>query len=186
MISRYPGRHARIVAAGFLALALLLAGLFLSELIWRYNWANTTLDSIEPRFARLTGIEAVGEELISRHARAASDLTRYAYPADVDVGRAGTDLQQRVRSLADEYGINVSGTQILPPREEAGLLLVGVTGAMAGDIGSVGRFLLRLETEQPLVIVEKMLAQAPSSRRRGQVEGMLTFQFTFSAVRLLP
>jgi hypothetical protein len=186
MKARFPGVKARM--AVLLSAAVLLAGAaaFASELFGRYRWANEVLESIEPRYARLKGLEAVGDEILRNRALVDAGLARIAHPADSEVGRVGTDLQQRIRRIADDHDVRVSGSQILAPRADNGFMAISVTATMDGETQALGTFVLALASEEPPIIVEKLLVQAPRPTRRGEVNTRVTAQATMSVIRLLP
>lgn len=186
MNARFPGAQARFVVVLAIALLLALAAVFASELISRYRWAHETLETIEPRYARVKGLQQIGDDIRTRRVEMDIALERVAHSADVEIGRIGTELQQRIRRIADELEIRVSGSQILPAREENGFVVVTVSGTMDGDTDALGAFLVGLSDENPPIIVEKLLAQAPRPGRRGEVSGRVTFQANMSVLRLLP
>jgi general secretion pathway protein M len=113
-------------------------------------------------------------------------LTRVAYSADTEIGRVGTELQQRIRRIADEHDIRVAGTQILPLRDENGFVVVTVNGTIESEVDALGAFLFALADEQPPIIVEKLLVQTPRQQRRGEVNTRVHVQATMSVIRLLP
>lgn len=183
-MTRFPGRAARIVAALILGCVLLLALLFAFELSSRYRWASDTLEMIEPRYARLAGVQRAGEEIVARRDEAREVLLRVAHPPDTEIPRIGTDLQQRIRRIAEEYDVRVSGSQIMPAREEGALMTISINASMDGEIGAIAELLTRLQAEQPPVLVDKFLVQAPRSRRRGEIENRVSVQTALSVLRL--
>ncbi len=186
MRGRFPGVRARVVVVLTAAILAVGAGILVSELASRYRWANDTLDVIEPRYARLQGVQHKGAEIHTRRAEVEAALARVAHPADAEIVRIGTDLQQRVRRIADELDIRVSGSQILPARDKDGFIVVTVAGTMEGETDALGAFLVGLADEEPPVIVEKLVAQAPRPGRRGEVNTRVNFQANMSVLRLLP
>lgn len=186
MTIRFPGARARMAVLLSAVIMFAVVGFFASELLSRYRWANEVIASIEPRYARLIGLEEVGDAVLTSRVRVDVALARVAYPAEIEIGRIGTDLQQRVRRIADEHDIRVSGSQILPLREEKGFVVVTVNGTMDSEVDALGTFLLALADEQPPIVVEKLLVQAPRPGRRGEVNTRVTVQSTMSVIRLLP
>lgn len=186
MKARFPGAQARLVALMLVTLVGVLAALWAWELASRYRWAHETLDGLTPRYARLAGILEAGIFIRARGREANEGLLALAYGPDVEVPRIGTDLQQRIRRLAEEVGVRVSGSQIQPVREHDGFLVVGVTATMDGEIGEVAEFLSRIENENPPLIAEKFLVQAPRAVRRGEIATRVSVQITIGALRLMP
>lgn len=184
-MTRFPGRAARIVASLILGGGLVLVLLFALELSSRYQWASDALDRIEPRYARLAGVQRAGETILVRRDEAKEALQRFAHAPDTEVPRIGTDLQQRIRRIAEEYDVRVSGSQIMPAREEGALMAISINASMDGEIGAITEVLARLQAEQPPVLVDKLLVQAPRARRRGEIENRVSVQSTLSVLRLM-
>lgn len=185
-MSRFPGRPARLVAILCLVPAVLLAGAWSAELgarIWRM--AEVRAD-IEPRHARLAGIQARGEDIVTADRVAAEWLARHAYPASADISEIGTELQQRVRRLAEAAEVRVAGSQILPAREETGFSVITVAGTLEGETGALTALLLALQAEDPPIVVEKLAVQAPRARRGGEAGAEVNAQANMSVLRLAP
>jgi general secretion pathway protein M len=179
----FPGARAR-VTMGLLALSLLTGLFFLgSELLWRYGWAYETLEQVEPRHARLSGLVAHEPQLRTAHEAARAQLAIYAHDENSSADRLGTELQQRTRRIAEASAMSVANSQILPVRTEAGIEQVQVMVTLEGDSESLRNFLLQLEAERPLLQVSAAVLQP--SRGRGQ-GGRVLAQLTITALHLLP
>ncbi len=166
--SRFSGRNGRLVVGFSLAVAVLLLGLFALQLHQRMNWAQETLASIEPRYARLLGLGMVGVHVLTGVDEINTDLARYAYSADVDAQRIGTDLQQRVRALAEEAGVSVVGSQILPARVHGGFAQIPLKVTVNGNLEGIRGLLLGFEREAPVILVDDLqINAAPRRSRRG-------------------
>ncbi|MBA4742637.1 MAG: hypothetical protein H2060_08015 [Azoarcus sp.] len=163
---------------------LVLILLFAFELASRYRWASDTLEMIEPRYARLAGVQRAGDAIVKRRQDASEALARFAHAPDTEVPRIGTDLQQRIRRIAEEYDVRVSGSQIMPAREEGALMTISINASMDGEVGAIAELLASLEAEQPPVLVDSLRVQAPRARRRGDIENRVSVQSTLSVLRL--
>lgn len=184
-MKRFPGQAARLVAILCLLPVLALGGLWSNELITRISRMAEVRAELEPRYARLSGILARGEDINAAHGGATEWLAARAYPAATDVGEIGTELQQRVRQLAEAAEVRVAGSQILPVREESGFSVITVAGTLEGQTGAMARFLAALAAEQPPILVEKLAIQAPRARM-GQQLADVNAQVNMSALRLAP
>lgn len=166
---RFPGRSGRVVVGLSLLLLLALLALFASLLHQRMTWAQETLASIEPRYARLLGLGTVGVHILVGVDEIGSDLARYAYPAGADTQRIGTDFQQRVRTLAEEAGASVVGSQILPVRVHGGFAQIPLKVTVNGSLDGIRELLLGFERETPVILVDNLqLNAAPRRARRGE------------------
>ncbi|MCK2127783.1 type II secretion system protein GspM [Thauera aromatica] len=185
----FPGRDARIVVGGSLLVLLLALAVIASFLIGRLNWAHDTLDSIEPRYARLLGLRELQPQLEAGMSEVAANLGRYAHPAAMDSARIGTDLQQRVRQIAETAGLGVVGSQILPSRTHAGFVQVPLKLTVDGNLEGLRGLLAAFEREVPIILVDKLQANAtPQRQGRGQPPGeaRLVVQIDLSVLHLQP
>ena len=185
---RFPGKNARLVVGG--AAVLLLAGILTVAyvLVGRMLWANDTLAVIEPRYARLAGLREVRTEIETGLTQVQATLGRYAYPASMNGDRIGTDLQQRVRRVAEAAGMSVSGSQILPVRPADGFTHVPVSVSAEGTLESLRNMLAGLAAESPTIQVESIVIQSVARRRaRGAPEDQrLAVQMNLAAIHLQP
>lgn len=166
---RFPGRNGRLVVGFSLLLFAVVLAVFASLLHQRMSWAQETLASIEPRYARLLGLGAVGVQILVGVDETSADLARYAYPATVDRQRIGADLQQRVRALAEEAGASVVGSQILPARTQGGFDQIPLKITVNGALEGIRELLLSFERETPVILVDHLqLNAAPRRARRGE------------------
>jgi general secretion pathway protein M len=184
---KFPGQRARAVAGLCLAVVVLAAAAVVGEIGAR-AWRETGLRAdIEPRHARLSGVLERGDAILAAGIEASAALGRLAYLPDADIGQIGTDLQQRIRQLAESAELRVAGSQILPVREKDGFSVVTVTGTLEGETGALGAFLLALAAEQPPIAVEKLAVQAPRMIRRGaENNASVSIQMNMSVLRLAP
>ncbi|MBN9429529.1 MAG: hypothetical protein J0H09_23795 [Burkholderiales bacterium] len=191
----FPGRRARMAVLLTLAIIGVGVALVLNELNFRYHWANDTLAELAPRYARLEGLKQVGSEVDTNLQTVTEYLARRTYPPDMPVDRAGTDFQQRMRTLAEAAGMNVSGSQILPPKVGSGFQTIPISATFDGTIESLRQLLVTLPGEVPAVQVDSLVIQParrvvtrPSAATAGQAqaEQRLTVQLNLSVVQLLP
>ena len=181
----FPGRRARI---SVLISALLLLGLLVpvvDQFFFRYDWANTTLEDVDRRYARLLGLRDAGPEIAKALGQARAELVRHAYPLDLGPDRVGADLQQRVRQIAERAGAEVVGSQILPIRSAEFLEVVPLGLTLEADMASLRDFLAGLAGEQPAIQVESS-AVTSQRQRGGRGEGKVRVQLQLNAVRLVP
>ena len=181
MTRNFPGRRARR-AVGVLLLALLVAILLVGfELQRRYQWAAETLDMVEPRYARLAGVQQVAGEINGALQASQQTLAQFVYPASEAVERIGTDLQQRVRALATESGMSVPNSSILPLAVGETVDVVAVMLTVQGDANQLQQLLLAMQRETPTLQVD--VAQIAMARGRN-ARDRFTAQLTISAMRM--
>jgi len=116
--------------------------------------AADQLAQLEPRYARLTGIEGSAAALDTALSQRRALLTRNAYPSSQDVAKAGSDAQQRAREIFTKAGLEVSSTQILPAKAVDGFDRIPVMLRMDGDLSALQSALVVLPSQAPSLFVE--------------------------------
>ena len=93
-MKQYLRRETAALAITLAALALPLAGVTV-YVYQKHQWAQNRLSELEPRYARLLGMEAGSERLAQARERAQAQLAQYIYPQDQDANQTGNDVHQR-------------------------------------------------------------------------------------------
>ena len=184
-----PGGDARFVVAT--SAALLLAGIAIVGyvLVGLLEGAEAPLAAIEPRYARLAGLKEVAPQIERGVAEIGETLARHAYPATGGTDRIGTDLQQRVRRVAESAGMGVTGSQILPVRAATGFSQIPVAVTVEGSLEGLRTMLLGLREEPPPSIQVDSIVIQTRARRRARaapVDQHLTAQMNLSVLQLQP
>ena len=174
-------RNAIVLAA---AVALLLVAT-VAFLFSKHFWARERLAELEPRYARLIGIEssapALDKALIERRAL----LGRHAYPASQDVARAGSEAQQRARELFTKAGLEVSSTQVLPAKAVDGFDRIPVVIRVDGDLAALQGALVVLPAQSPSLFVEALNVQN-TNLPKADVAQRLSVQINLFVLRARP
>ena len=151
--------------------------------LWqKHQWAQEQLQQLEPRHARLLGLQASQDALAKADAAAKAQLARQVYPAAQDAVQAGNDAQQRIRTLFADSKLDIGSIQVLPPKEQKGFDRIGVVLRVEGDLVGMQNALALLEAQSPTVWVEAFSVQTigavkPKSPQR------LGGQFTLFVLR---
>lgn len=180
---KFPGKRARISVALTLLLALFAAVPVLEHYLFRYEWARSTQEDLENRHARLLGLNAAAEPIATALRQARETLARFAYPASAGTDRVGADLQQRVRLLAQESGVAVAGSQILPAREAEGLEVIRLALTLEAEPGPLRDLLTAIDSEQPSIQIESMALTMPR-QRAGRTGNRVRVQLQLNTMRL--
>lgn len=179
-------RHRARLSVGATVLAVLLIScVALGYIANKAIWAKATLAEIEPRYARLLGIRAAAETI--RHSRSAAEteLARYAYPASTGLDRIGTDLQQRLRSIAEQAGIAVSGSQIVAGKTDRGIEEVVVSLNIEIDPAQLNAMLKGVESQTPAIYVDSLVMNPARLARGAAGAGQrVNVQARFSALKV--
>jgi general secretion pathway protein M len=148
------------LAVGLVLLVFLLPlGLAGAYLFGKYQWAESTMGELEPRYARLLGLQSIQPELTQAIAQSAAIVTRQVYPATQDVSQAGNDAQQRIRNIATRAGLSIMSSQVLPPKAEKQFDRVPLSVRMEGELPALQAALVALAAESPSINFESFSVQ---------------------------
>jgi general secretion pathway protein M len=76
-------------------------------------------------------------------------------------------LQSRLSDAAQTAGTRLASTQVLPPREDAGVRLIGVQTQLSTTLEQLQKLVFELETARPVLIVQALhVSRGPD--REGQ------------------
>ena len=153
-------REARwvVVVAGAAGLAFVLAFCFYSWSAAYQSWRE--IDRSAPRIARLKGYELARDDIDTAAAAAELALAELAFSDDSDETQVGARLQQILRGFAEETGLTVGGSQLLPSRESdegpEGFTLMRVQLNMTGLPDALSAFLREVYQHSPVLDVTRL------------------------------
>ena len=153
-------KRAVVSVAVTVAAALLLVFVVGQYVLRMHASAAETLEQIEPRYARLSGLRDAGGTLEQALKQSRVALSRLGYASDRDAAQAGNDLQQLARRALQSAGVTVVSSQVLPALAEAGFERVRVSLQSEGALSGVQLALAALQTESPRVAFESVWLQA--------------------------
>lgn len=162
-----------------LLLPLALAGGYLFS---KYQWAESMVAELGPRYARLLGLEASQPELKQALAQSAALLSRQVYPASQDVSQAGNDAQQRIRNIVTRAGLSIMSSQVLPPKAEKQFDRVPLTVRLEGELPALQAALVVLAGESPAINFETLSVQTIGAVKP-EVPQRLNIQFNLFILR---
>lgn len=148
-------------------LALVLLPLALGAgYVWRkHQWAQSELDRIAPRYARLLGLEQHGPQINERLEAIQQQLVQYVYPAKMDATQVGNDAQQRVRSVLSTAGLTVVSSQVLPTKAEQGFERISLSVRVEGELIHLQSALVVIPSLNPMVLIDSINAQIVGVQR---------------------
>lgn len=165
-----------------LVLPLALAGMYMVQ---KHRWAQDRLAELEPRYARLLGMEASQGELEKTAAQARALLTQYAYPASQDVSQAGNDAQQRIRNIFSAAGLEIVSSQVLAPKPEKTFDRIPLSVRAEGQLLALQSALVGLSSQSPAILIEGFNVQTIGAVRADRPQ-RLGVQFNLSVLREHP
>ncbi len=165
-----------------LLLPLALLGYYMAD---KHQWAQSQLAELEPRYARLLGLEAQGAEMAELLGRAQAARAKYVYPASQDATQAGNAAQQRVRDIFSSAGLQVISSQVLPPKEEKGFDRIPLAVRTEGEWLAVQSALAVLSSQVPIIVINELDLQVQGGlgNTAGAQAPRLAAQFSLSVLR---
>ncbi len=157
--------------AAFLLLLACLAALPLAALgsyvYQKHHWALARLAELEPRHARLQGLEAQKENLAQAQASAKAQLALYVHPGEQDANATGNEAQQRIRSILSAAGLEISSSQVLPVKEEAHFDRIPLSVRAEGEQIAVLTGLAGLAEQKPAILIDAITVQGAGAPVKG-------------------
>ena len=174
----------RAVVAWLLAAAFLVpfvaAGAYLAA---KHRWAGARLAEIEPRYARMLGIDASRAELGRALSESAETLGRYTYPSSQGASQAGNEAQQRVRDISTKAGLTLISSQVLPAKAEGLFDRIPLVVKLEGDLPSLQAALVVLSAQTPALNFEGFSVQTIGAVKP-EVQQRLAVQFNLFVLRV--
>jgi general secretion pathway protein M len=174
-------RDAAGLVAGLVLIAAVLLGL--AAFVWqKHSWAQDRLAEVEPRYARLVGLDANRAQLDAALASTQASIARHVYGPGQDASRAGNDAQQRARDVFSKAGLDVVSTQVLPAKQEDRFDRVPIVVRLEGEVVALQSAMAVLPTLSPSLFVEGMSIQT-TGQAKAEVPQRLSVQFNLFVLR---
>ncbi|EZP58774.1 MULTISPECIES: type II secretion system protein GspM [Delftia] len=184
MKSRLAWRQGAILAllAGLLLLPLVLVGLWVYA---KHQWAEEQLATLEPRYARLLGMQQQEAEIQQALERVADVKANHIYPGENDTTQTGNAIQQRLRTAMDRAGLSIVSSQVRPNPEEGPYERIDVIMSTEGEWPAIQLALMSLRDISPTVWLDdvEFNLQAGLQNANPKAAPRLSAQFTFSILR---
>lgn len=155
MKSNKLSSRAKIMLGFVLALVcLVLTGLLSSAWTLRQE-NNQRRAEIEPRIARLLGVQANESQLKLANEAAAAQIMGFVYPATADSTMTGTKMQQDVRKLIEKSGMSVVGSRVRAVKVAEGYDEISLELTIEGSMEALEKALLTLPHLRPMVVIQE-------------------------------
>ena len=168
-----PEARRLVISAATVLSALAVTFLFYFWSAAFQSWNE--IDRSAPRIARLEGYELARDDIEVATSAVEVALQELAFSDDSDETQVGARLQQILRGFAEESGLTVGGSQLLPSRESdntpEGFALMSVQLNMTGLPEALIDFLREVYAHSPVLDVTKLnLGQDRSRNNRRKKE----------------
>ena len=136
---------------------------------------------MEPRHARLLGLDAQRQELDAALLQVQQARRQYLSPAGQDASQAGNEAQTRIRDVFSGAGLQISSSQVLPAKVDKGVDRIGLTVRAEGEWLALQTALIILPTLSPIVTINELEVQLLGGQAGGPTR--LAAQFSLSVLR---
>lgn len=171
-----------LVAAAVVLVPLLLLG---GYVVQKHQYASARLQEVEPRYARLLGLQQSEKELADAQAATQALLARHVYPVELDASQTGNAVQQRTRDLFTKAGLQVVSSQVLPSKAEGPFDRVPLAVRAEGDLLAFQSALVVLAAQSPSIIVQAVNVQTVGVVKADTAQ-RLAVQFDLYVLRSRP
>ena len=175
-------KAALAISVLILVLPLALAGWYVVQ---KHRWAQDRLRELEPRYARMLGMEVHTEDLEKARSEARGLLAQYTYPASRDVSQAGNDAQQRIRNTFSAAGLEIVSSQVLPAKSEKSFDRIPLSVRAEGELLGIQTALVGLSGQSPVILVDGFNIQTIGAVKADKPQ-RLGVQFNLSVLREQP
>jgi general secretion pathway protein M len=139
---------------GILLLVILIT--FTLNMAMRYQRYQADIERMLPRMAQLEGIFQAQERINSAVTSVRDEVANYLYPPDADDAALNSEIQNRARSAFAEAGMQVAGSQILPPRPTQTFNQLMLDLSATGSLESLEAALHALEQTRPRLLIDSI------------------------------
>ncbi len=171
-----------LLMLGAVLAALAGAGYYVYD---RHQTVARHLEEVEPRHARLQGLQGSIDVLARAQTEAQGVVAQYVFPAETDANQVGNAAQQRVRNLFTAAGLQIVSSQVLPAKTEKNYDRIPLAVRAEGDLLALQGALVSLSTETPAILVRGMNVQTIGSVRADAPQ-RLAVQFDIFVLRGRP
>lgn len=154
--------------------------------VQKHQAAEQYLVDMEPRYARMLGLQKQRAELDAALAQAKAQRTEYVYPSAEDAAQTGNAAQQRARDIFSSAGLQIISSQVLPAKVEKDVERIPLSVRADGDLLALQTALVGLSGESPVILLDDLNIQ---SQNFGNGSGddkkptRLSIQFSLSVLR---
>ncbi len=114
--------------------------------------------------------------------KAALSRTESQFLTGVNPAVASADLQEILKNLAKEQGVQMTSTKVLPPREAGPYLEVPVQVSLSASLNQLVTLLYHLEHHQKLLFIPDLDINAPHWARGEKKDALLQINMVISGV----
>jgi general secretion pathway protein M len=168
-MQKLNNKQQRWVAIGLLFSAVILISVAIF-IPW-YGAINKTMEDIDSLIFRIKRYERIISsrgEVLSAIEQGRTDINSLGYLyTQSTASLAAAELQKRLKEIIVAAGGELSSTQVLPHKEENGLVSITVKVKVVGNMEMLRSLLYEIDIEKPLMSINQ-ISIVPSPKRIGK------------------
>ncbi len=180
-----PQRHRMVISLTLFAVlvCVCLTVLFVFQ---KHQAAEQYLADIEPRYARMRGLQQQSAALDAAIQKAKVQRSEYVHPSTDDASQTGNAAQQRLRDIFGSAGLQIISSQVLPAKHEKDIDRIPLSVSVEGDLLALQAALAGLSGQNPAILLDAINVQAQNFGNTSSVDRKptrLSIQLSLSVLR---
>lgn len=177
-------RQAALLAVPVLLL-LIPVGIAARWIYAKQQWGQEVLASVEPRYARLLGLQSQQEEIQQMLERFAAIKAQHVYPGENGSAQTGNAVQQNLRSALGQAGLTIVSSQVQAKPGDDPFERIDLVVTAEGDLNAVQLALVAVRALKPTLWLEDITISLAGQleNNSAKIAPKLNAQFTFSVLR---
>lgn len=152
----------------------------------KHQAAQQYLADIEPRYARMLGLQQQSAALDAALEQVKAQRSAYVRPATDDAAQTGNAAQQHVRDIFSSAGLQIISSQVLPAKAEKDVERIPLSVRAEGDLLSLQAALVGLSGHTPAILLDAINVQSQNFGNEIEKKPTrLSIQFNLSVLREL-
>lgn len=147
------------------ALLLMVFITFTLNMAMRYQRYQVDIARMMPRMAQLEGIFQAQERINTAVIAVREELAKYVYAPSIDDAALNSEIQNKARSAFAEAGMQVAGSQILPPKPTETFNQLMLDLSATGSLESLEVALHGLKQMRPRLLIDSIRIEPVRSVR---------------------
>ncbi|CAN5391977.1 hypothetical protein BH10PSE7_BH10PSE7_29580 [soil metagenome] len=153
----------KLAALGILILLLALPALAILTIVNAYEANRRDIADHVGQLARLEAIARYRPDIENAGGAEAEKIFAAWFLSGGDAGIAAAGLQDRLRSLAQARGVEISRAGDMPLQTVDGVVYAGISLDMMGGAEGIYSLFADIDSAQPLLIIERLALRADAN-----------------------
>lgn len=126
----------------------------------KHRWLQDRLGEIEPRYARLMGLQDNKAALDEALVRAQTALQRHTHSSELDATQLGNEVLAKIKQVLAAARFDAISTQVLVEGEIVGREKINIVVKGEGDINALMGVLSGIYEQTPTIVLDSLSVQS--------------------------